>query len=419
MLQIKRKSKAELRKILDNPAIPGSKYEAVRLLFLAALSSGESVLTGLPDAQDILDAIQVLQDLGIEIEHNGSTATIQGSNGKFTPKSDKIYLGKSGTLARFVIPFVALQNQPIFVDADSQLCLRPMQEIFTALAEQGVKITSRDGHLPATIQGGTLGGKRIEIDVSRSSQFLSGLLLIAPIVGLEITPIGKMVSKSFIELTLDLMRKFGATPLNTEGSYSFAPSGYKPQRYQLSADWSSVSYFLGLAAITNTPAKIGNLDFDSKQGEAEFYTLLCQMGCEIVKKENSLIFKRCDLLQGIEVDMNLLPDVVPTLAIIATFAETKTTIYNIEHLRYKECDRLNLVVEEINKLGGYAQAFADKMVIYPQKPKGGEVNTYDDHRMAMSFALLGLAGIPCSMQNPDCVNKSFPSFWEMMRVGKS
>ncbi len=419
MLEIKRKSKAKLSKILDNPAIPGSKYEAVRLLFLSALSKGECTLTGLPDAQDILDAIQVLQDLGIEIKHSGATAVIQGFGGKFTPKSDKIYLGKSGTLARFVIPFVALQSQPIYVDADAQLCSRPMEEIFSALAEQGVSISSKDGHLPATIQGGTLDGKQIEIDVSRSSQFLSGLLLIAPIVGMKIVPIGKLVSKSFVELTLDLMKKFGATPLSAQESYSFAPTGYNSVNYQIAADWSSVSYFLGLAAITNTPAKISNLDFASKQGEAEFYTLLQQMGCEISKEENSLIFKKRDTLRGIEVDMNLLPDVVPTLAIVATYAESKTTIYNIEHLRYKECDRLNLVVEEINKLGGYAQAFTDKMIIYPQKPKGGLVSTYDDHRMAMSFALLGLSGIPCTIDKPDCVNKSFPSFWKMMNVEKS
>ena len=398
------------------PAVPGSKYEAVRLLFLAALAQGTTTLKGLPAAQDILDAITALQDLGIQIKTNKDALTIQGSGGNFTPLKQEVHLGKSGTLARFIIPFIALQKKPVRVNADPQLCSRPMQEIFSALSSQGVHIDSDDQHLPATIQGQDLKNKKILVDASRSSQFLSGLLLIAPVVGLQITTSQKIVSQSFVDLSLDLMKKFGANWSKTEKTYRFAAGGYQAKNYQIPADWSSASYFLALSAITRVPCRLENLALDSKQGEASFYQILAQMGCQIKKGKSSLTLKRGEALQGVCVDLNLMPDIVPTLAVVATLAKTKTIISNIEHLRYKECDRLSLIVQEINKIGGKAKAVGDKMIIYPKKPRGGRVDPHDDHRLAMSFALLGLAGIPLQIKNPSCVNKSFPSFWQTVNL---
>ncbi len=417
MLKITPKNSSQLRKILQDPQIPGSKYEAVRLLFLAALAKGTTTLQGLPAAQDIVDAIAALQDLGIEITSNQDTATIKGSCGKFTPIKSEVYLGKSGTLARFIIPFIALQSKAIRVNADPQLCSRPMQEIFCALTEQGVQISSCDGHLPATVQGGNLQNKKIYVDASRSSQFLSGLLIIAPTAGLQISTSEKVVSRSFVNLTLDLMKKFSATWHKPDSdSYQFTTSGYQARESQIPADWSSASYFLALAAITATPCTLANLDLHSRQGEAEFYRILQKMGCPIEENKDALCVESCHELQGISADLNLMPDIVPTLAVIATLAKSKTVISNIEHLRYKECDRLSLMVQEINNIGGKAEALADKMIIYPQKPTGGIIDPHDDHRLAMSFALLGLAGIPLQIKNPHCVNKSFPNFWQIMGV---
>ncbi len=419
MLAITPKSKAQLGEILRNPAIPGSKYEAVRLLFLAALSSGTTTLKELPEAQDIKDAISALQNLGIDIKIAGNTATIEGSSGKFTPRKSEVHLGKSGTLARFIIPFIALQNKAVKVNADPQLCARPMQEIFSALSQKGVQINSTSGHLPATIKGGNLHGKKICVDASRSSQFLSGLLLVAPVTNLQICTSEKVVSQTFVELTLNLMQKFGAIWKKEKNCYSFATAGYQSREYQIPADWSSASYFLALSAITGVPCTINNLDLDSKQGEARFYQILQKMGCPIEKKDNALVVGKCTELQGVCEDLNAMPDIVPTLAAIATLAKSKTTISNIEHLRYKECDRLSLIVQEINNIGGKAEAQQDKMIIYPQKPTAGIVDPHDDHRLAMSFALLALAGNPLKIKNPDCVNKSFSNFWKTMRIHKS
>ena len=418
MLKISPKSDSELGNILHFPKIPGSKYEAVRLLILAALAKGETTLQGLPDAQDIKDTLTALRHLGIAIKTKGDTAIIQGSGGNFTPKKKRIYLGKSGTLARFIIPFVALQKKTVYLDADAQLCSRPMQEIFAALIASGVQIDSEHGHLPATICGGTLQYKKITVDTSRSSQFLSGLLLIAPIAHLQVATRGKTVSQSFIDLTLDLMTKFGATCHQEADTYYCSATGYRAQTYQIPADWSSTSYFLALSAITGVPGKIGNLDFQSKQGEARFYHILKRMGCQIKITDNYLTVQNSAPLQGATFDMNQMPDIVPTLAVIATMATGKTVISNIAHLRYKECDRLNLIVSEINRIGGKAEVRGDKMIIYPQKPTGGTIDPHDDHRLAMSFALLGLAGIPLNIKNPQCVNKSFPTFWELTNQTK-
>jgi len=398
-------------KDLASVQIPGSKYESIRVLFLAALSKKVSKIENIPLNDDILDAIRVLQELGIDIKREKNTLWITGSQGNFVPKVQEINVGLSGTLARFVVPFICLQKKPILVNAQKGLCFRPMRDLFDALVSSGVKIEHKNNCLPAKIFGRKF--EKVKIKANISSQYVSGLLIMGAIWGLEIELLSNLVSSKFVDMTISLMNQFGSRVIKRENIYTVASGGYRACDYRVFSDWSSASYFLAFGAITNQSIKVENLDLQSEQGEAKFVFLLQKMGCRAVFGKDSItIYPSSGTLEGIEVDMGNMPDVVPTLAMVACFAKSKTIIKNIAHLKYKECDRLNLIEEQINNLGGNATVLDDKLIIRPAKLHSGEVNPYGDHRMAMSFALIGAMVKGIKILDESCVNKSFEYFWE-------
>jgi 3-phosphoshikimate 1-carboxyvinyltransferase len=271
-----------------------------------------------------------------------------------------------------------------------------------------------DGCPPVRVTGGLIGG-RAQLSGAISSQYLSALLFIGPLApqGLEIDITGELVSKPYVDLTLEVLGNFGISYYQEGHRFFQLPGGqcYLPKKYEIEADASSASYFWAAAALTGGKVTITNLSLESSQGDGAFPHVLECMGCTVSETPQGLTLEGGPL-QGITVDMATMPDLVPTLAVLAAFAQGATVITGVAHLRHKESDRLAAVAAELTKLGIAAQETQDGLVIQGGKPRGAVIETYNDHRIAMSFAVAGLKAPSTMIMDPDCVAKSFPDFWE-------
>ncbi len=397
--------------------LPGSKSYTHRALMAAALAAGESVLTNALKAEDTELTAQALAQLGAGIDWQGITIRVTGRGGRWRPAALPIYLGNSGTSIRFLTALVALGEGEYLLTGTDRLCQRPLGELLTALSEIGVRAVSEkgDGCPPVRVMGGLTGGKA-RLSGAISSQYLSALLFIGPLApkGLEIEVTGELVSRPYVDLTLEVLEEFGVSYYR-EGYRVFQlPGGqcYLPQEYQIEADASSASYFWAAAALTGGRVTITNLSPASRQGDAAFPRVLAQMGCAVESTEAGLTV-RGGVLQGVEVDMATMPDLVPTLAVLAAFAQGETVISGVAHLRHKESDRLQAVATELAKMGIEARETEDGLIIRGGQPHGAVIDTYNDHRIAMSFAVAGLKVPGVIITDPDCVIKSFPDFWEL------
>lgn len=415
MIKIKPLSKLK-KNVIE---VPGSKYIANRVLMLAALANGESTISNVPENNDINRAIEALQNFGIDINKNGNVLKIQGSNGQINPVSNEINVGESGTLMRFITAVSALSSKKVTITGSKRITERPVEHLIDALAQVGIKCESPTGCPPVSIQGGKIMGGEILVQGNISSQFISGLLLVAPFAegDLTIKLTSELVSVKYVDMTIKMMEEFGVTVQRDGYKEFFIAAGQKyiARDFIIPGDWSSASYFLAATALLQDQIKIINLDLNSKQGEAKFYEVLGKMGCEIELGENSVSLKSDKKLKGIDIDMGNMPDVAQTLAAIAPFAEGKTTIRNIEHLRYKECDRVEETANELRKIGGNVTTTKDSITIEPSQITGGQVETHNDHRMAMSFALCGLKAENVVINNPEVSSKSFPIYWEKLQ----
>ena len=399
--------------------LPGSKSYTHRALMAAALAAGESVLTNALKAEDTELTAQALAQLGAGIEWQGTRIRVQGRNGRWLPAAEPFYLGNSGTSMRFLTALVALGEGEYLLTGTDRLCQRPLGELLTALSEIGVRAVSEkgDGCPPVRVTGGLTGGKA-RLSGAISSQYLSALLFIGPLApkGLEIEVTGELVSRPYVDLTLEVLEDFGVSYYR-EGYRVFQlPGGqcYLPQEYQIEADASSASYFWAAAALTGGRVTITNLSLTSSQGDAAFPRVLAQMGCAVESTEAGLTV-RGGTLQGIEVDMATMPDLVPTLAVLAAFAQGETVISGVAHLRHKESDRLQAMATELAKMGLEVRETEDGLVIRGGQPHGAVIDTYNDHRIAMSFAVAGLKAAGVVINDPECVAKSFPEFWEFFK----
>jgi 3-phosphoshikimate 1-carboxyvinyltransferase len=274
----------------------------------------------------------------------------------------------------------------------------------------------RDGCPPVRITGGLTGG-RAQLSGAISSQYLSALLFIGPLApqGLTLEITGDLVSKPYVDLTLEVLGEFGISYYREGHRFFQLPGGqcYLPQNYEIEADASSASYFWAAAALTGGRVTITNLSLESSQGDAAFPHVLKRLGCTVSESPQGLTLKGGPL-QGITVDMATMPDLVPTLAVLAAFARGETVITGVAHLRHKESDRLAAVAAELTKLGIEARETADGLIIRGGEPRGAVIDTYNDHRIAMSFAIAGLQAPGMVITDPDCVAKSFPDFWEYL-----
>ncbi len=398
--------------------VPGSKSYTHRMLIAAALADGVSGLRNALISEDTQFTIDALKQMGIRMDVNASDVRVYGSGGRLQPCDTPIYLGNSGTSMRLLSAVAALGKGTYTLTGTARMQARPIQALLDALQQIGITARSLNGNgcPPVEISGATIHKNQVDIDCRQSSQYLSALLLVAPCTanGLDIRVSGGPVSKPYVDLTVELMKRFGLR-LERRGYRRFkVPGGqsYQAGEYAVEADCSQAAYFWGAAAIGGATIKVMGINAESAQGDVRFVDLLQQMGCRVARESDGIAVSGGPLC-AIETDLADMPDQVPTLAVVAAFASGATVIKNVAHLKSKESDRLAATVTELNKMGIDAAGTANTLVVKGGKPRGAVVETYNDHRIAMSFAMAGLRVPGVCIRNETCVEKSFPTFWQV------
>ncbi len=405
--------------------VPGSKSITQRALVTAALGQGTSTLVGPLRSEDPLLLKDALVALGCNIEEKGDDWVINGTGGIFAPaqESCSIFMGNNGTGIRFLTAVVCLlkKGPEIELTCTERMEARPIEPLLQALRAMGANVKSKfnTGCPPVVIvPDNSFKGGDVTIDASKSSQYLSALLLIAPYtkVPTRISLVGSLASSPYLKITLSVMEAFGIK-VEEEGGTFLVPQGrYRARDFQIEGDASSASYFFAGAAITGSSVTVENLPQYSVQGDARFVDLLEEMGCTVMRSEKgtTVVGPSVGGLKGIEVSMRDMPDMVPTLAAIAPFANGTTIIKDCPHLRIKETDRLAAMATELARLGADVEELDDGLIIRGGKSlRPSLIKTYDDHRIAMSFAVVGLKVKGLEIEDPSCVKKSFSGFWEL------
>ena len=403
--------------------VPGSKSFTHRVLIAAALADGLSHIEGALFSRDTELTAAALTQFGAEVKADAEkfTFTVRGTGGSLQPAAADIFLENSGTSMRLLAAVAALGQGGYIFDGSERMRQRPMAELLTALAQLGIPAKSLhdNGCPPIRIDGGLVTGGPVEIDCGISSQYLSGLLLMAPMTrdGLEIEVIKGPVSRPYVDLTLDVMQRFGVA-VEHQGYTHFKVAGgqsYRPGNYAVEPDCSQAGYFWAAAAICGSEIKVLKINRDSDQGDLGFIRVLEKMGCRLGFDADGITVTGGSL-KAVTVDMGDMPDLVPTLAVVAAFAEGTTLMTNVAHLRAKESDRLAAVAAELGKIGVKAACGSDSIAVTGGRPTGARIKTYDDHRIAMSFSLVGLRVPGISIENEDCVSKSFPNYWSVFEA---
>ena len=398
-------------------AAPPSKSYTNRAYIVAALADGEVRLDNPLFSDDTRYMREALLQFGISVEEEKTAAVVQGQGGKLKVPDREVFIGNAGTTLRFLATFATLAPGVTRLTGDERMQERPIEDLLMCLRQMSLQAESLQGNgcPPIEIHGGHPPGGTLTLAGDKSSQYLTSLLLCAPYFENDTTISiqGELTSKSYVDITLNIMQTFGVAVLNEFYRTFTVPAGqrYLARPYQVEGDASSASYFLAAAAVTGGEVSVTNLNQDSVQGDIRFPDALEQMGCRVERREEKItVFG--NPLRGITIHMNDMPDVVQTLAVVALFAEGKTTMTGIGNLKIKETDRIAALANELTRLGASVEAGDDFIIIEPGTHQPAVVETYDDHRMAMSFAVAGL-GIPgVKIKNPRCVDKSFPDFFE-------
>lgn len=404
--------------------VPGSKSITNRALLIAALSEGTVLLKGALFSDDSRYFMKALSDLGFEtkIDENKKTIIINGTGGKIPQNNREIYVGSAGTAARFLTAMLGLSGGNYIINASQQMKKRPMEPLFKALEELTVKIEYLEEpyHLPVKIHGReNMDSSEITLDISKSTQFLSGFLMTGVMNknGIKIKMSSERKTGSYIDITTNMMKDMGCIAIFDGENYIIkSDEKYNISEYQIEPDVSAACYFYAIGAITGCSAKVRNVHFDSTQGDINFVRVLEKMGCKVEDSEDGIIVTgpKEGKLKGIEVDMNDFSDQALTLGAISIFAEGKVTIKNVGHIRIQECDRLHAIGAELGKMGIRTEEGMDEITIYPGEPEPTVVETYDDHRVAMSFALVGLKKDGIKISNPSCCRKTFEEYFEVL-----
>jgi 3-phosphoshikimate 1-carboxyvinyltransferase len=398
--------------------VPGSKSITNRALVCAALATGPSTLTGALVADDTDAMAECLRQLGIGIgtQADGTTVVVDGAGGRIPATRATLDVRQSGTTARFIAPIAALGHGVYVLDGSPRMRERPMADLVTALRALGVGV-DRD-QLPITVTATGLDGGTVAVPADVSSQFASGLLLAAPVTrdGLRLELTTSVVSRPYLDLTAEVMASFGAVAAAHQDGRGFdvAPGGYDATTFAVEPDASAASYFFAAAAICGGRVTVTGIGARSLQGDVRFVDLLARMGATVERTEDATTVVGARPLHGIEVDMADLSDTAATLAVVAAFASTPTRVTGIGFIRGKESDRIGGVVTELQRLGIDAAEEPDGFVVRPGPFRPARVETYDDHRMAMSFALVGLRVPGVEIADPSCVAKTFPGFFEAL-----
>ena len=397
---------------------PGSKSLTNRALIVAALAEGTSRLTGVLDSTDTQVMIESLRRLGIVLRHDADNCIveIEGCSGTLPAREAKLYVENSGTSIRFLTALCATGSGRFELDGNSRMRERPIQDLVDTLNTLGVQtrcVLGTDCPPLEVISSGLPGGTAT-IDGSVSSQYLSGLLMsaVAAREPIELVTSTELVSKPYVEMTLGVMARFDVDIERPDASrFRINPQRYRSTNFEIEPDASAASYFFAAAAISGGEVTVEGLSRSALQGDVNFVDALEQMGCELVENTNSLTV-RGGVLRGIDIDMNAISDTAQTLAIVAVFADGPTTMRNIGHVRFKETDRIAAVATELKRAGIVVETTEDSLTVHPGPVQPAVIQTYDDHRMAMSFALLGLRADGIQIADPGCTAKTYPRYFE-------
>lgn len=400
--------------------IPGSKSITNRALLTAALGHGTTVLTNALFSEDTHWFSTCLQRLGIPVTSDPARAEFQvtGQGGEIPVSQAELFVGNAGTAARFITALVSLGEGDYTLDGIPRMRERPLGELLRVLEAMGAELhfKGEPGYMPFTMRSHRFAGGPIQLQAHKTSQQLSALLMIAPYAQ-EDTTIevdGTLVSESYVNMTLRVMEQFGVqvSRSNSRCFHIEAGQRYRALRYTVEPDASNASYFFAAAAITGGRVRVNYLSKHSCQGDVHFVDVLAAMGCQVTATDDYLEIVGPAELQGIDVDLNDMSDLVQTLAAIAPFANSPVTIRNVEHIRWKETERIKAVVTELQRLGVEVEEFPDGMRIQPGPVTPAQVETYNDHRMAMAFAVTGLRVPGIVIQDPACTQKTFPDFFD-------
>lgn len=400
--------------------VPGSKSLTNRALVVAGLARGRSTLTGALDSDDTRVMIESLRRLGLNVEHDPASATIviEGRGRHLPAENADLFVGNSGTTLRFLTAMVSVARGTFRLDGVPRMRERPVADLLLALNRLGADARSEfdNGCPPVIVQADGLDGGYAEVRGDVSSQFLSGLLMALPCAKgpTTVEVMGTLVSKPYITMTMDVMAAFGRRISNRDFKrFNVEPAPYSARTYAIEPDASAASYFFAAAAITGGSITVEGLGTESIQGDVGFVDLLEHMGCTVERSKSAITVTGNGPLVGIDVDMNAISDTVMTLAAVALFADGPTRIRNIAHIRHKETDRIAALAAELRKLGAEVDEQPDGLMIFPPSTiTPARIHTYDDHRMAMSFALVGLKAEGVTILDPGCVAKTYPGFWD-------
>ncbi len=410
--------------------VPGSKSITNRALLLAALSEGEVVLHGVLFSDDTRHFLGALRQLGFQIsaDEEKKQVTVVGCGGRIPCKETEIDVGSAGTAARFLTAMLAFSDGRYTIQASEQMKRRPMKPLLELLKETGAGISylEREGFLPVKVTGRAYRAKAdgqmplsLSLDIGKSTQFLSALLLSAPMLpeGLSIRMLGEKADGSYIRITRDMMREFGVTVSFDGRNYQVEQgASYRKASYEIEPDMSAACYFYAAAAVTGGRALVKRIYSGNRQGDFRFLAVLEQMGCTVTEEKEGIAVSgpANGRLRGIAVNMNDFSDQALTLAAIAPFAEGEVRIEGIRHIREQECDRIHAMTQNLRKLGIVCREKEDGVVIASGVPKGGAVETYEDHRVAMAFSLIGLCADGIRIKNPACCGKTFEGYFALL-----
>ncbi len=408
--------------------LPGSKSLTNRALLLSALAAGSTTLTNLLKSDDTDQMIRALGQLGvaIDLDEKNNSARITGNNGLFDPPANKtFFLGNAGTAIRPLTAVLAMIPGEFTVDGDQYMQERPIEHLVDALQQLGVSITylKKSGCPPILICGGNdsdgkIKGGKVSIRGDISSQYLTSLLMALPLASgsSEIQVLGEQVSKPYLDITLNVMSRFGVQATHENYQHFFLNGNCRyqsPGTFLIEGDASSASYFFGAAAICGGPVRVHGIGRHSVQGDLAFLDTIEKMGAR-VERSDDWVEVSGGKLKGIDVDLNHIPDAAMTLATMALFATGRTTIRNIYNWRVKETDRNHAMTTELRKLGATVESGGDYIQIDPpEELLSATIDTYGDHRIAMAFSLAALGDKPITINDPDCTKKTFPDYFSV------
>lgn len=405
--------------------VPGSKSITNRALLLATLAEGESLLKGALFSDDSRYFLKCIQELGFKtrVEEANQLIAVTGGGGRLPKEEASLYVGSAGTAARFLTACLGVSNGLYHMDASEQMRRRPMAPLLESLRELGCEIgyppDGKEGFFPFSLKGHGFGQSSISIDISHSSQFLSALLISSCLSKQDFTVhVRGSHGMAYIEMTRRMMEQFGVLTANPAPGIFLTKAGqcYRGREYQIEPDVSGACYFYALSPLLGIPVVVENVHFDSLQGDVAFIDLLTQMGCTGTDTPEGILVSppASGSFHGIQAHMASCSDQALTLAAIAPFADSPTTITGIGHIRCQECDRIRAMTEQLSKMGIRCSADQDSVTIWPGIPSPALVETYEDHRVAMSFALTGLRSHGIVIDNPDCCRKTFENYFQVL-----